>query len=147
MSSSLCRQMFSPPTPDLGLPCLNVIRIRVQGTSSETKLHNLVRIGLQPNLSLSLLFHLLPSVNHALRVHDVVIVAVCLWLVVFPECHFPSLHLLHHTAARTAPCSALVCHRMGVGTSWCKAAVGWQHTSVTHSTPSGSLPPTHCGSE
>lgn len=61
VSSSLCRQMFSPPTPDLGLPCLNVIRIRVQATGSETKLDNLVRIGLQPNLSFSLLFHLLPE--------------------------------------------------------------------------------------
>ena len=92
VSSFLCQLMFSSSSPDLRLPCLNVIRITGQGTGSETRLHNVMRIGLQPNLSHSLLFHLLLkcAMHHALPVHDVVAFVAghpldrtSLWLVTF----------------------------------------------------------------
>ena len=73
--------MFSSSSPDLGLPCLNVIRITGQDTGSETRLHNVMRIGLQPNLSHSLLFHLvLKCAMHIM--HYLLIMLLHFWLVI-----------------------------------------------------------------
>ena len=177
MSSPLCRLMFSPPAPDLGLPCPNVIRIRVQDTGSRTRLHNFVRIGLQPNLSYSLLTHPLAKVcpshitcsrsgicgwlytghNVCMYVRMYVCMSVCVVSHV-PYCHFHSLHLLAQTVQEPhhpVPASVKV---VGGHQRSAAAMLVEQHTSVggrgegttllcCHSAPSGCLPPTHCSSE